>query len=459
MAGGSKFTSHQSWSSRLTFLLATIGFSVGLGNIWRFPYLTGESGGGAFVLIYLLCIILIGVPIVMAELAIGRRGGMTPMATMTRLARAERKTGAWGIAGALAILTGFLIISFYCVIGGWTLHYVYLAASGALSGISPEDSQSLFNSLQSNPALLIFWQAVFLALNVVIVSRGLKGGIERAVTIMMPMLFFLLIGLAAYGLVFGDGAKALAFLFKPDFSVVTGKTVIDAMGQAFFSVGVGMAAMMTYGAYLPKSVNIPSTAAIISFADTGVALIAGLAIFPFVFAFGLSPSEGPGLVFVALPAALSGFAGGYASLAFFILLTVAALTSAIALFEVLVSWGEELGWQRFRTAIISAVVCFVVGLGTVFSLNMASGYFPVSFLPGYETATVFGAVDKFTSTIGLPLGGLFAALFAGWVLKKQSAAEELGFDSNDVLFKLWRLAMRYFLPVVIAVLVFAGVRG
>lgn len=459
MAGASTSGTHQTWSSRLTFVLATIGFSVGLGNIWRFPYLAGESGGGAFVLIYLLCVVVIGVPIVMAELVIGRLGRMTPAAAMARLARAEGKSGLWGLAGGLAMLTAFLITTFYCVIGGWTLHYIYLATTGALCGIDSARAQAHFDALLASPALLIFWQAVFLGLNALVVGRGLHHGIERAVTVMMPMLFILLVGLAGYGLVAGDAARGLSFLFKPDFSAVTGKTFIDAMGQAFFSVGVGMAAMMTYGAYLPKSVNMLSTAAIISFADTGVALIAGLAVFPFVFALGLSPSEGPGLVFVAVPAALSHFGGGYAAAPFFVLLAVAALTSSIALFEVLVSWGEERGWPRPRTAIGAALLCWVIGLATVFSCNIASGFYPLPFIPGLETATMFDIVDKVTSTIGLPLGGLFAALFAGWVMPGRIIAAELGFDPAGVRFRIWRFLVRWLLPTTIAWLIVAGVRG
>lgn len=456
MAGPTPVSAHQSWSSRFAFMAATIGFSVGLGNIWRFPYLAGESGGGAFVLIYIVCVLLIGVPIVMAEMAIGRKGGQTPIGSLASLATSDRTRPLWALGGGFVMLTSFLIVTFYCVIGGWALHYVYLAVTGALSGIDGEQSQALFSALLADPGQLILWQAVFLALNVYVVSKGLHGGIERAVTILMPILFVSLAGLAVYGVFAGDGAKALSFLFAPDFSVVTGKTLIDAMGQAFFSVGVGMAAMMTYGAYLPKSVDIPSTSVMISLADTGVALVAGLAIFPFVFALGFSPSDGAGLVFVTLPAALSGFAGGYAALAFFILLSIAALTSSIALLEVSVSWAEEKGKDRKKFSWLVGLVCFVIGLGSVISFNVASEFYPLSVLPGYETATIFDVMDQYTSTIGLPLGGLIAALFVGWAIAKDEIAEEIGLSADGVLFQAWRFSMRFMIPLVILILLITG---
>lgn len=458
MAGPNVGGNHQSWSSRLAFIFATIGFSVGLGNIWRFPYLAGESGGGAFVLIYLLCVVLIGVPIVMAEMAIGRRGGMTPVATLANLASSPSSKPFWKLSGGFIMLTAFLIETFYCVIGGWTLHYVYLAASGALINIDVVQSQALFDALLADPVTLIAWQAVFLAINAIVLSRGLQKGLEKAVTILMPTLFILLVALAVYGVIAADAAGAIRFLFSPDFSVVSGKTLIDAMGQAFFSVGVGMAAMITYGAYLPKHVNIPSTSLIVAFADTGVALIAGLAIFPFVFALGLSPSEGPGLVFVALPAALSGYGGGFASLAFFALLGVAALTSSFALLEVFVSRAEERGTTRGRSAPGFAVLVFIIGLGTVFSLNIAQDVHPLGAISGFETATFFDIIDWFTSSIGLPIGGLLAALFAGWVLPSAIMSEELSVAPDTLWYRAWRVLMRYGVPLVILTLIVSGAR-
>lgn len=459
MPGPSTQNPHETWSSTLTFLLATIGFSVGLGNIWRFPYLAGEHGGGAFVLIYIICVFGIGIPIVMAELAIGRRGGLTPVGAIAKIAKEERKSTRWSWVGGLAILTGFLIVTFYCVIGGWTFHYVYLAVSGQLSGISAENAQDLFSELTTNPALLVFWQLTFIFANVVVVSRGLNQGVERAVLLLMPALFALLFGLALYGWFVGDRSQTLSFMFSPDFSRVSGQTILDAIGQAFFSVGVGMAAMMTYGAFLSRKTNIPSTAFIISAADTFVALIAGLAIFPFVFAFGLSPGEGPGLIFVTMPVALSNLLGGYAAIVLFLLMAVAALTSSIALFEMLASWGEEKNIHRLRSSLLTGTVCFLIGLGTVLSFNIGREFYPISFIPGYETATFFDVIDKFTSVIGLPLGGLFGALIAGWMLSSASIAEELGLSPNGIGFRCWRFSVRGPIPIIIAILMLNGVGG
>ncbi len=451
-------TGQPQWSSRIVFILATIGFSVGLGNIWRFPYLAGENGGGAFVLIYILCVVVIGAPIVIAELAMGRRGRGSPIATFGRLAKAAGKTDKWSIAGGFTMLTAFLIISFYCVIGGWTLHYIFLALTGALQSIDAAGADAAVNDLLASPWLLMMWQGIFVAINVVVLAQGVKGGLEKAVTVLMPLLFVLLTALAVYGLIVGDGAGTLKFLFAPDFSVVTAQTVLEAVGQAFFSVGVGMAAMMTYGAYLEKSVHIPRTAYVVALSDTAVALIAGLAVFPFVFAYGVEPGQGPGLVFVTLPTAFAGLGGSVAAIAFFGLLAVAALTSSIALFEVFVSWWHKGEGSRARSAVGVGAVAWVVGLGTVFSFNLASGVRPFAFIPGYGEATFFDGIDQFTGTIGLPLGGLLAAVFTGWVLGKADIAEELGISVDGLLFKGWRFLMRWALPLVILVMILAGIR-
>nr|WP_070959259.1 sodium-dependent transporter [Hyphomonas sp. Mor2] len=460
MVGVSQSGESTMWSSKATFILATIGFSVGLGNIWRFPYLAGESGGGAFVIIYLACVALIGIPIIVAELMIGRRGGMTPGMTMSKLAKEAGRSRFWGIAGLVAIITAFLIVSYYCVIGGWTLHYVFLSASEGWSGVDSAQSQTTFEHLLSDPVLLIFWQLVFLSIVALITVRGLNGGIEKAVSLLMPALFVLLISLAIYGLIVGDAARGLAFLFEPDWTQVTGETFLNAIGQAFFSVGVGMAAMMTYGAYLPKKVNIAETSFIVAFADSAVAIIAGLAVFPFVFANGLSPTEGPGLVFVTLPTAFGDLTGGgVASIAFFALLAVAAITSAIALFEVLAACGEEHGISRLKTAVGAAGVLWAVGLLTVFSLNHWAAFHPLSFLPGFEEATVFDSIDRITATIGLPLGGFLISIFAGHVLSARIVADELGVSSEGVIFRIWRFLLRWPLPAAIALLLIMGVQG
>jgi neurotransmitter:Na+ symporter, NSS family len=451
---------HATWTSRAGFLFATIGFSVGLGNIWRFPWLAGENGGGAFVLIYLCCVALITLPIVISELTIGRRGGMTPAATMRKLALAEGKSPKWAAGGWIAMVSVFLIGTFYCVIGGWTLAYIWYASSGELAGIDTAGAQSLFDALMASPAWLIFWMLLFLLANVLIVERGLQKGVERATSILMPLLFLMLIGLCILALAKGDAAAGLRFLFVPDFSVVKPGTWLTALGQAFFSVGVGMAGMMLYGAYLPKEVKIPGTAAVVASADTLVAILAGVAIFPFLFAQGLQPAQGPGLVFVVMPVALQGTGiASFALAVFFALLAVAALTSMIAFFELVAAWGEERGWNRRRTVWGMGASSAAFGLLTVFSLNLAADFHPLGFLAGFEGKTMFDVIDWLTSNLGLTLAGLISALFAGWVLSASSAADELHMRVTDPVFRIWRVLVRWVVPVVVVVLIAAALVG
>ncbi len=451
---------HGTWSSRMAFLLATIGFSVGLGNIWRFPWLAGENGGGAFVIIYILCVALIALPILMAELMIGRRGGLSPAASLAKLARQEGGSQGWRIGGMIAVLATFLVGTFYCVIGGWTLAYVWNAASGALSAVDTPAAQGLFEGLLGSPVQLIGWMLLFLFVTSFIVGRGIQAGLERATGILMPMLFVMLLGLVLFALIEGDAAKGLAFLFAPDFSEIGWSTVLAATGQAFFSVSVGAGGMIVYGAYLPKEVKIAPTAAIVAGADTLVAILAGLAIFPFLFAQGLAPSQGPGLMFVVMPVALQATgAAGLIAFMFFLLLAIAALTSMIALFETIIAITEERGWKRGPTVWGVAAITGAFGLLTVFSFNILSGVYPLAGLPGFETRTFFDIVDSFTSNVGLTTAALFSSLFAGWVLSKGSAADELGVSAQSMGFRVWRFLVRWPVPAAIAILLFGSFFG
>ncbi|MFN7175774.1 MAG: sodium-dependent transporter [Thermaurantiacus sp.] len=451
---------HGQWSSRLVFILATVGFAVGLGNIWRFPYLAGVNGGGAFVLIYIFCVALIATPIIMAELLIGRRGRMTPVGSLQRLAVEAGQSEKWALAGFVPLLAILGISSFYMVIGGWTLDYAWKAITGSFAGVTPESAEAKFNALLANPGELILWQIVFIAINVAVVVRGLRGGIEKAALILMPVLILMLVGLAVYAMITGDARDGLAFLFQPDFSKVTAQTWVEALGQAFFSVSVGTAGLVVYGAYLPRHVHIPSSSGMIAAADTGVALLAGMAIFPFVFAYGMSPSAGPGLMFVAMPVALSGTAAPtLLTLLFFLLLAVAALTSSIAILETLVARAVERGWPRSKAVPAAAVLIFLLGLLTVFSFNAWAGIHPLAFLPGFETRTFFDSIDWVTSNLGLTLGGLTSALFAGWVMHKAATAEELGTSPQSGAFRLWRFLLRWPVPVTIVVLIIFAFLG
>lgn len=452
---------HGTWSSRLGFLFATIGFSVGLGNIWRFPWLAGENGGGAFVLVYLVCVLGLVVPLAIAEFLVGRRGRLTPAASFASLARVEGRSEGWRWAGLIAILSAFGIGTFYCVIGGWTLAYAWKAASGALAGIDSPGSQAQFDALLASPTALAFWTALFLAMTAGIVGRGLNKGVEKATGILMPTLFVMLLALAAFALVAGNAREGLTFLLAPDFSKIHWGTWVAAIGQAFFSVGIGMAGLMLYGAYLPRDVRLPGTAATVALADTSVALIAGIAIFPFLFAQGLEPAAGPGLVFVVMPVAFqaAGAAASILALVFFLLLAIAAITSLIGLFEVVVAVGHEKGWRRGPMVWSLGAVTFLLSFLTIFSFNLWKGVRPLGMLPGFGEMTWFDVIDWLTSNIGLTVAGLLTSLFVGWVMSADAVADELGVAPSSPAFRAWRWLLRVPVPIAVAVMIGAAVFG
>lgn len=443
---------HGEWSSRLAFILAATGSAVGLGNIWRFPYLTGQNGGGAFVLVYILCVLAIGVPIMMAEIMLGRRGRQSPVNTMRTLAVEEGRSPKWQYLGWLGMLAGFLILSFYSVVAGWTLAYIFRTASGMFTGATADGVQSIFNSLISDPERLLAWHTLFMVMTTVVVSRGVKSGLEQAVRFMMPALFLLLVVMVGYAMNTGAYDQAIQYLFKPDFSKVTGSVVLSAMGQAFFSLSLGMGAIMIYGSYLSHTASITRMTFIIALMDTLVALLAGLAIFPLVFAYGLQPQGGPGLIFMTLPIAFGQMPGGAAfGSAFFVLLVFAAWTSAISLLEPIVTWlVENKGMTRVKASTWSGVAIWVVGVGSLLSFNLGSEY-------KLFDKTFFDLEDYLTSNIMLPLGGLLISVFAVWKMSADSSRAELGLH-DGIGYRLWRFLVRYLAPVAI-VLVFLQVTG
>ena len=292
---------HGMWSSRLAFILAATGSAVGLGNVWRFPYMAGENGGGAFVLVYILCAAAIGIPIMIAEIMLGRRGRQSPINTMRTLAAQEGRHPAWQLLGWMGLITAFLILSFYSVVAGWTLAYMVRALGGAFDGQSAQAIGAAFDGFLGNPEALLAWHTIFMLLTAMVVARGVAGGLERAVVWMMPALFVMLLALVGYAGTSGHFAAGLAYMFTPDFSKLSADGVLSAMGQAFFSLSLGMGAIMIYGSYLDRHTSIARSAVIISATDTPVALLAGVAIFPLVFAYGLAPQQGPGLVFKSCP--------------------------------------------------------------------------------------------------------------------------------------------------------------
>jgi NSS family neurotransmitter:Na+ symporter len=446
---------HGMWSSRLMFVLAATGSAVGLGNIWRFPYITSENGGGAFVLVYLGCIAIVGLPILFSEIVIGRRGRMSPVNSLKELADDAGATRAWTGLGWLGIIAGFLVLSFYSVVAGWTLAYGFEYLSQLVFGAGPiTDPGETFTALLSDPARMIFWHAIFMILTVGVVALGVEEGLERAVSVLMPTLFVLLVILLGYGMSTGHFGEAVGFLFAPDWSRVSGSMIVTAMGQAFFTLSLGMCAIMTYGAYLPSHVNVPRTGVAVAAADTAVALVAGLAIFPIVLSFGLDPEGGgAGFIFTALPLAFNEMPFGIAyGMAFFLLLSVAAWTSSISLLEPPTAYFvEATNFSRKQIATAVALLTWAMGLLSVFGLNVWSEVT----IGGRD---IMGAIEFLASNVMLPLGGLLIAVFAGWVLSNRITREELDEKMPNWAFRTWLWLTRVVTPIMILI-VLGGLLG
>ena len=451
-SGGDRGT----WSSGFTFILAAVGAAVGLGNIWKFPFVVGVSGGGAFVLVYLGCVVFVAVPILIAELWIGRRGGDSPPAAMGNVAAAAGQPRIWAVVGWMGMLVGYLIASYYSVIAGWTLAYIFKAGSG-FSGANAQEVVQQFDELLADPVTMTLWHTVFIVVALLIVGRGLRNGIERAVTFLMPALFIMLLVMIGYAAVEGDFGAGVKFLFSTDFSKITGSTVLAAIGQAFFSISVAMGLIMTYGSYVPKDVSLTKSALIIAGADTLVALLAGLMIFPLVFANNLDPASGPGLIFQTLPAAFVGMPGGalFGSL-FFILLAFAAITSIIAIIEPIISYAEgKWGMRRSTGCIVFGFLAWAIGLATVFSFNVWSGVTPLTSIATFADKTIFDLIDYFTANLLMPLGAILMALFVGWFARPADLAEDVKFGS-PTLFRVWLWMIRVIVPLAILGVLYSG---
>lgn len=451
-------SSPAAWSSRLVFTLAAIGAAVGLGNIWRFPYLAGSSGGSAFVLVYLGAVCFVAVPILIAEMMIGRRGRGHPAAAVAAVAAESGRSRRWAFAGGLGVVVAWMIMSFYSVIAGWAMAYVWPTFAGAFDGASVADSKAHFDALLADPWALMAWSGAYTALAIAIVARGLHAGIERSITVLMPLLFVSLLVLVGYAALLGDLGAALDYLFRPDFSRIDGGVVLAAVGQAFFSIGVGMGLMLAYGAYLPRDVPLTRSAFLIGGADTLVALLAGVAMFPLVFANGLDPGQGPGLVFVTLPIAFGNMPAGAAfGGVFFVLLVVAALTSSIAVIEPMVLWLEaRFRWSRPKAARIAGGGAWIAGLGTVLSFSAWKDWFPLGMFARFEGKTFFDLLDYATSSVMMPVCALLVAIFVGWRMKPEHSAQELGLG-RGFSFGVWRgVLLRWIVPAAIAGILLAG---
>jgi NSS family neurotransmitter:Na+ symporter len=444
MALGSESV-HGMWSSRLMFVLAAAGSAVGLGNIWRFPYVAGENGGGAFVLVYLGCIFLIGVPIMTAEILLGRAGRQSPINAMRDLVSHSNASPLWQVIGWMGALAGFMILSFYAVIAGWALSYLFQMGSGAFSGADAGQAAAAFNELTGDVVSVVGWHTVFMLMTIGIAARGVGAGLEATVKVLMPALFFLLIVLVVYSAVTsGRFVDGLSFLFSFNIEKLTWDGVLMAMGQAFFTLSLGMGAIMAYGAYIPKDVSIISTATTIALLDTSVALMSGLVIFPLVFANGLESSAGPGLMFVTLPLAFGQMTGGALFGAiFFLLVTFAAITSSISLLEPAIAWLiERLKTTRVKAAVIVGGVAWFIGLGSAFSFNIWSDVYFINEM------TFFDLMDYVSNNILLPLGGVFIALFAGWAIDQEITRDQLS-TSSPLVYNAWRFLTRFIAPAAV----------
>lgn len=426
-------------------MLATAGSAIGLGNIWKLPYMIGVNGGSAFVLLFLVSIIFVAIPLMMTEIMLGRRGNKNPLDTMKLLAEEAGVSRLWRWVGGMGMLAGVLILSFYSVVGGWVLSYLMAAVQGTFNHISADQAASNFDTLLAQPKTLLMWHSIFLFMTMSIVARGVSAGLEKANNILIPTLFVILLILLGYSLSVGDMGAAIQFMFSPDFSKVTPVAVLSALGHAFFTLSLGMGSVMVYGSYLGKGESIGQTTLFIAILDTVLGLLTGLAIYALVFANHLEPNAGPGLIFQTLPIALGSMPGGqiFATL-FFLLVGFAAWTSAISLVEPAIAWViENTKMSRKKASLLLGLTIWLIGVTVLLSFNEWQGV-KIAFGLG-----IFDSLDKLTSTIMLPLGGLLMAIFAGYLMKQQHISEELRL--TGLAFKFWKIANTIIAPLAVMI--------
>lgn len=426
------------WGSKLGFIFAAAGSAVGLGNLWKFPYATAEGGGGWFVLIYLLCIALVGLPIMIAEIIIGREAQRSTVPAFESLSGGKM---VWSAIGWMGVAAGFIILSYYSIVAGWVLDYIKAAVSGEFSGLTLETSGAMFSELFGSFGRNVLWHALFMTLTVSIVLFGVQKGIERGATIMMPALFLMLLGMLIYATTTDGFGKALSFVFEPDADKLEPSSVLKALGQAFFSLSLGMGALITYGSYLSKKDDIVVSSVAITSMDVFVALMSAMIMFPIVFSAGLPPAGEEGLAFMSMPVAFATMPGGsIIGVVFFVLLLFAALTSGISLLEVVVATViDKFGWSRERTTIVIGVAIFLFGVPSGDSGLMIG---EKSFL---------GWMVMFTSDIMLPLGGLAIAIFVGWVMPRSVVQESFNAKPREMIFRGWLFLVRYIVPIAITI--------
>ena len=437
----SNSTSHPIWTNRWTYILATTGAAVGLGNIWKFPYIAGENGGGAFVLMYLLCILLLGLPILIAEVMLGRKGRANPVHAMLAQAKSAGVSKGWSFIGIMGVAAGIMILMYYSVVAGWSLEYVFQSATSSYMGKTPTDVAAGFGVFAQDTTRQLIWHSLFISITAFIVGLGVTRGIGNAVNILMPVLFVLLLMLLWYAYKNGEFMRGLTFMFSADFSKLTGQSVLTAMGHAFFTLSLGMGTIMVYGSYMPENQSIPGASVTVAFLDTLIALIAGMAIFPLVFASGLEPGSGPGLLFETLPIAFSDMWGGaFFGTGFFVLVSIAALSSSISLIEPGIAWLEKLGITRIAATVGLALLCWIGGVASIFS------------------SEVFDMLDFITANIMLPLGGLLIAIFVGWKLGYTRVRKEVT-GVNNGLFNVWFVVLRFITPIGVIAVFYESLKG
>lgn len=433
--------------------MATVGGAVGLGNLWRFPFITGENGGGGFVLVYLGFVFLLGLPVLAGEMMLGRRGQKSAINSVNDIVAAEGANAFWRAIGLGSILVPFIALTYYAVVAAWALDYLALAAVDAFDGFDAASSQAAFRLRVDRPVFQVFLHGSIIAATAWAIARGVNDGIEKLSRVLMPSLFVMILILVGYGIVAGDFGAAVTFLFTPDFSAVDLRATLIALGQALFSVGIGAGLMITYASYMPRTFSVRESATVICIGDTAVALLAGLAIFPIVFANGLDAAEGPGLIFVTLPVAFGNMPGGHLfGTVFFLLLLFAAFTTALAMLEPTVAWLEErFPGGRRKLTWLAALATWILGLGSVLSFSSWSEFFPLGFL-GIEM-NVFGLADFTVANIILPVNAFLIAAFCGWGLRRGIADEEFP-NAPPGWRRYWWVTNRFIAPVAIGIVLY-----
>jgi NSS family neurotransmitter:Na+ symporter len=453
------------WSGRIGFILAATGSAIGLGNLWKFPYITLENDGGAFVLVYIAAVALVGVPIMMAEILMGRRTHLSPVGAFKTMAAGRSGGAAWQGVGWLGVLAGFTILSYYSVVAGWTIHFTWLALTGHLTELAADPaalSQYFGNEFLTNGPQQTLYHVLFMGLTTAEVFYGIKGGIERVAKVLMPVLFLIMIILVVFSSTTSGFGEAVRFLFQPDFSTLTKGAVLEALGHAFFTLSLGMGAMLTYGSYIGKEISIPRAALQISFLDTLIALMACVIMFSIINTSNIEVNKSATILFTTIPTVLVKLpGGGLLNALFYLLIGFAALTSTISLLEVVSSFAiDELGWSRHRATLTMGSVITVFGVLNALSLGGHGALSSINLIGRESTQGVFGTMDYLASNWFLPVGGFLIALFCGWVLNTATTRQELE-DGHGPLagYGVWHFLIRFVSPLAVGAIIVSVILG